>query len=408
MRNLLFLLLLPIFAWGQSICGTDEYNSNIDHRSPIQQIFPDSVDLTTPYIIPVVVHIIENDSSKDPMVITDSDVHYIIECLNRDFNLQNADTATLTDTLKNLPGNMKITFILADTTPEGKPTTGITRTKTHIQDFGYSGNPIKFDTLGGKNAWEPRSYFNIWVGSLWPGLLGYSQFPGGSLQTDGIVVEADIFREEPVNYPHYNKGRVTVHEIGHSLSLRHAWGNGWGCTDNLVSDIPTQNGPNYNCPDTTFSVCHGDTTRDVVKHYMDYCGDSCMVMFTKGQVYNARKSIQEYRMTLVQFQFPATIKEKINKDNIRIYPTITDRTITIEVPNITKDLTLKIYSLSGVLVKEVKLNNSKSSINIKEINNGLYFVSIYQGKNRITSKRLVVGPNKLIIQNADSRLLIIK
>ena len=165
MKKLLVLLTLLHFILMGQWCGFDEHNKNALLRSP--SIFnPDSVDLTTPYVIPVVVHIIENDSSKDPMVITDSDVHYIIECLNRDFNLQNADTATLTDTLKNLPGNMKITFILADTTPEGKPTTGITRTKTHIQDFGYSGNPIKFDTLGGKNAWEPRSYFNIWVGSL--------------------------------------------------------------------------------------------------------------------------------------------------------------------------------------------------------------------------------------------------
>lgn len=408
MRNLLFLLLLPIFAWGQSICGTDEYNSNMFHRSPIQQIFPDSVDLLTPYIIPVVVHLLENDSSKAPVILQDADIVYIINCLNRDFNLKNSDTVILTDTLKNLPGNMRIKFKLAEVDPGGKPTTGITRTKTNVEEFTHYNNGIKFDTLGGKDAWDTERYFNIWAGVLWPGLIGYSQFPGGDSLTDGVVVQADIMRLNPVTFPNYNMGRVIAHEIGHSLSLRHPWGNGWSCSDNMVSDIPTQNGPNYNCPDTIFSLCQGDTLREVVKHYMDYCGDSCMVMFTKGQVYNARKSIQEYRMKLIQLEFPASTKEKINKDNIRIYPTITDRTITIEVPNITKDLTLKIYSLSGVLVKEVKLNNSKSSINIKEINNGLYFVSIYQGKNRITSKRLVVGPNKLIIQNADSRLLIIK
>ena len=398
MRNLLFLLLLPIFAWGQSICGTDEYNSNIDHRSPIQQIFPDSVDLTTPYIIPVVVHIIENDSSKDPMVITDSDVHYIIECLNRDFNLQNADTATLTDTLKNLPGNMKITFILADTTPEGKPTTGITRTKTHIQDFGYSGNPIKFDTLGGKNAWEPRSYFNIWVGSLWPGLLGYSQFPGGSLQTDGIVVEADIFREEPVNYPYYNKGRVTVHEIGHSLSLRHAWGNGWGCTDNLVSDIPTQNGPNYNCPDTTFSLCHGDTTRDVVKHYMDYCGDSCMVMFTKGQVLNARKSIQEYRMTLVKVD-SASLIQVLKENNIKIYPTVSEYAVNIKLEREMNGVEIRIYSLGGKLMFKDKINGCYYKLNINQFNSGLYFISIYQNGEKVMTKHLIKGKSQLLIKD---------
>ena len=107
---MVLLFLLPLIVLGQSICGTDEYNSKIQHRGPLYQLRNDSIDLTTQYTIPVVVHIIENDSDKAPIYIQDSDVYYIIECLNRDFNLENADTSILTDTLKNMPGNMRITF----------------------------------------------------------------------------------------------------------------------------------------------------------------------------------------------------------------------------------------------------------------------------------------------------------
>lgn len=397
MNNIFWMLLfLASTAFGQqTICGTDEYNQQITHRQSMQQIDPDSVDLTTPYIIPVVVHIIENDSMKVPIEVLDSDVHYIIECINRDFNLENSDTSTLTDTLKQLPGNMRITFVLADTTPAGLPTTGITRTKTYIQDFGWSGNPIKFDSLGGKDAWAPRKYFNIWVGSLFPGLLGYSQFPGGPLETDGIVVTADVFKQEPINYIHYNKGRITAHEIGHSLSLRHPWGNGWACSDNMVSDIPTQNGPNYNCPDTTLSLCQGDTTRDVVKHYMDYCGDSCMVMFTKGQVYNARRSIQQYRMRQVIVDTIAEniIETTLATHDIKIYPTITNSCLKVYNTRNMDDLHVEIYATNGqrIMNYDISLIN-ELNLDLSEFVDGMYIVHfIHKGQNIMTKKLIVAG-----------------
>ena len=56
MKKLMVLLfLLPLIVLGQSICGTDEYNSKIQHRGPLYQLRNDSVDLTTQYKIPIVV-----------------------------------------------------------------------------------------------------------------------------------------------------------------------------------------------------------------------------------------------------------------------------------------------------------------------------------------------------------------
>ena len=394
MRTILIILVILTNQLYSQKCVTDEYNRLLPvvHRSTKQM---DSVDLTTPYIIPVVVHIIENDSMKVPIEVLDSDVYYIIECINRDFNLENTDTSTLTDTLKDMPGNMRIRFVLADTTPDGLPTTGITRTKTHIQDFGWSGNPIKFDSLGGKDAWAPRKYFNIWVGSLFPGLLGYSQFPGGPLETDGIVVTSDVFKQEPINYIHYNKGRITAHEIGHSLSLRHPWGNGGACSDNMVSDIPTQNGPNYNCPDTTFSLCQGDTTRDIVKHYMDYCGDTCMVMFTKGQVYNARRSIQQHRMGLAiaDTAFPTEIIP--NKFVELIYGidfNIIENSMYFKNPNMIDNLAIYVYDMSGKLTNHYSVG-SDQSCRMELINYipGTYIFTVVRNNERVITKKLIIN-----------------
>jgi hypothetical protein len=207
MKKLLILVfLLPLVIFGQSICGTDEYNAKIQHRGPLYHLRNDSVDLTTQYTIPVVVHLLENDSSKAPVILQDADIAYIINCLNRDFNLQNADTSILTDTLKALPGDMRITFKLADIDPNGNATNGITRTKTTVEEFTHYNNGIKFDSLGGINAWNTKKYLNIWAGVMWPGLLGYSQFPGGDTLTDGIVVQSDIMRLNPSTYPTYMLG----------------------------------------------------------------------------------------------------------------------------------------------------------------------------------------------------------
>ena len=134
-----------------------------------------------------------------------------------------------------------------------------------------------------------------------------------------------------------------------------------------------------------------------------------MVIFTKGQVYNARKSIQEYRGELVNVIFPTTnIDQIVTNKIIKIYPTITDKSITIENPNLEENISIKIYSLSGRLIKKEFIYNNKCSLDVSELTNGLYFISIYQNNKRIMSKHLIIGPSKLIIQNLDSNLIIVK
>ena len=165
MRFLLpFLLLFTtnVFSQQQNRCGTDEYNKDKSFNRSVTTVSDDEVDLDTKYRINVVFHIVYNDSIDPGMNLNDSDIEYLLECLNRDFNLLNTDTSTLTDTLKQLPGNMNIEFVLATEDPEGNPTNGITRTETSVKHFHYINDPVKYDSLGGKNAWDTRRYLNVW------------------------------------------------------------------------------------------------------------------------------------------------------------------------------------------------------------------------------------------------------
>ena len=131
-------------------------------------------------------------------------------------------------------------------------------------------------------------------------------------------------------------------------------------------------------------------------------------MFTKGQVYNARRSIQQYRMDLIDTVQFTSIDQIVTNKVIKIYPTIANRTITIENPSLENEIQIKIYSLSGVLKKVTTIDEKKCEIDIDELGNGLYFINLYQNGVKILTKHLIVGPSKLIIQNLDSEILIVR
>lgn len=205
MKKLLFLLfVLPFIGIAQDPCGTDEYNKPFIEKNP--QLYQDIEDRikqetlarkygthsTGPYppvIIPIVIHIVYNDSINPDQNLPDSVIYQQIDVINRDFNLLNSDTSTLTDTLKQLPDDFKITFQLVTEDSLGNPHSGIIRVPTNKTYFGYWNNGVKFDSLGGSNPWDPKKYMNIWICDLGGGLLGYSQFPGGNDRTDGNVVD---------------------------------------------------------------------------------------------------------------------------------------------------------------------------------------------------------------------------
>ena len=132
---------------------------------------------------------------------------------------------------------------------------------------------------------------------------------------------------------------------------------------------------------------------------MDYCGDSCMVMFTHGQVERGHASLFTHRLPLIN-QNPTNIEEPKKETNIKLYPTVSNSTITVELPEALTNSFIKIHTLSGKLVQEENISNqSKYVLNISNLSSGLYFLGVYHNGVRIEVKHLIVGPSKLIIQD---------
>src|SRR5919205_234358 len=125
----------------------------------------------------------------------------------------------------------------------------------------------------------------MWACNLGQGLLGYAQFPGGSLSTDGVVILYSAFGSR-AKYPSgtytntYDLGRTATHEVGHWMNLRHIWGDAT-CGNDYVDDTPTAHTSNYGCPGTIAS-CQA-AKNEMTMNYMDYTDDACMYMFTIGQ-----------------------------------------------------------------------------------------------------------------------------
>ncbi|MGE0562636.1 MAG: M43 family zinc metalloprotease [Flavobacteriales bacterium] len=234
--------------------------------------------------IPVVVHVIHNgDALGTGENISDAQVLSQITVLNADFSATNSDFNS-TSYYNSVKTNMDIQFCLAQTDPNGQPTTGIDRVNYGTASFGQAAT----ESMKAATQWDPTKYFNIWVlrfGGDLNGVLGYAQFPNsGAANTDGVAIGYNYFGTTGAVSAPFNKGRTATHEIGHCLGLYHIWGDdGTACTgSDQVADTPNQADENYGCPNPATNISCSNSG-DMSMNYMDYSDDACMYMFTTGQ-----------------------------------------------------------------------------------------------------------------------------
>ncbi|PKH69056.1 zinc metalloprotease [Flavobacterium sp. ALD4] len=218
--------------------------------------------------IPVVVNVLYRTAAEN---ISDAQIQSQIDVLNEDFNAANSDFTSVPTLFSGVATNVGITFIL-----EGINRKATTKTSWGTRDV------MKQTKRGGLDPTSPTTTLNIWACTIGGGILGYAQFPGGSLATDGVVIDSNYFGlSSAASYP-YNLGRTASHEVGHWMNLRHIWGDAT-CGSDLVSDTPSHNTANYGVPAYPhYSTCAG-TPVEMTMNYMDYTDDRGMYMFTDGQ-----------------------------------------------------------------------------------------------------------------------------
>ncbi|WP_205501517.1 T9SS-dependent choice-of-anchor J family protein [Rufibacter psychrotolerans] len=255
----------------------------------------DNAPLGQVVTIPVVVHVLYNRAAQN---ISDAQIQSQIAVLNKDFRRLNTDAGKTPAAFKGVAADAEIQFCLAQRTPDGEPTTGITRTQTSKTSFKLD-DSMKYSAAGGKDAWNTSQYLNLWVVRFSDNeeVLGYAQFPNsGFAHTDGVVIDYRYFGTTGTATAPFNLGRTATHEVGHWLNLFHIWGDE-ACGDDFVADTPTQEEENTGCPSYPHASC--SNTSDMFMNYMDYTDDVCMNLFTTGQKNVMQRTLALYRPGLL-------------------------------------------------------------------------------------------------------------
>jgi hypothetical protein len=238
----------------------------------------------------VTINVVVNVLHRQPVEnVSDAQIESQILVLNRDFAATNADRIKVPAVWKGLVTDTRVRFKLFK----------VRRQATTKASFGFD-QGMKKAATGGIAPLLPAKYLNLWVCNLGGGLLGYAQFPGGPLATDGVVINFRAFGTQGSAQAPFNKGRTATHEVGHFLNLRHIWGDTEDCSgsDN-VADTPNCAGPNYGKPVFPKVSCNNGPNGDMFVNYMDYTDDAAMFMFTAQQVLRMHTALSGPRKTLI-------------------------------------------------------------------------------------------------------------
>ena len=238
--------------------------------------------------IPVVVHVLHIGGSEN---ISDAQIQSQITIMNEDYG-------KITGT--NGDGNgvdTKVRFKLAKIDPNGNCTNGIVRIFSSLTNH----KTYERAMLKQLSFWDNTKYMNIYlVKSITGNVLGYSSFPGGPADEDGMVVRSDVFGN--IGTASASLGRTASHEIGHWFGLYHTFNNGCGtdiCLDgDYVCDTPPQASPSYNC--AVINSCSNDVpdVADQKENYMNYTNDACKNMFTNGQKLRIHTALDSIRTNI--------------------------------------------------------------------------------------------------------------
>ncbi len=351
-------------------------------------------DTRTVYTIPVVVHVVYRTEAQN---ISDAQIQSQIDVLNEDYRAQNSDISGVPSVWTNRVADCELQFALAERTPDGFETNGITRTETTVASWNGS-DDVKFTSLGGHDVWDPSRYLNIWVCNIGAGLLGYAYQPGITPSLDGVVIGYKYFGR-PSASGSYDLGRTTTHEIAHYFNLDHLWGSGGSNTncnaDDGVSDTPKQQEPNFGCSTTyPHETCGTGANSDMFNNFLDYGNDECIFFFTTGQKNRMLAALNGPRASLKTSDGltppQVGIAEQELAGQLVVYPNP-----TADVVNLRLDRTqgiradIHLLDLSGRVVLHqtgIALGFNNHSIALDELTAGTYVLEISTEREKVSKK----------------------
>ena len=405
-----------IIGQQQHVCG----NELVQLKEQREKIVPPStslIDLRTqsPLYIKTVVHVLYyNDTDSIP----NEEIETLIKDVNRVFRAEEVDTSLINPIHIDKLMDSNIQFCLAQTDPDGNPTSGITSKKTEWElfpvDFFWGDSidleEVKIDSLGGVSPWDTERYFNIWIADM--GLDSFinsthsygvpmpSGFPLNSLYPDypipGIVIDLDNIKYGTVFQSLEN---LVAHECGHYLGLVHTFSGGFNgdCSNSndYIADTPTCL-PNDTCGlEVDSCIDPSNDKPDHVANTMDY---ACMQMFTPGQISMMHNNLSEASPELYDENSCGTILSIDQEDSVdnlgfEIAPNPNNGEFSITFnQRLTAEGELLLTNSTGQIIfdKDISVNFSQLiNMNIDGLTQGIYYLS-YRSKQGILIKKILI------------------
>jgi len=342
--------------------------------------------------IPVVFHVLYHTREEN---IDNGSLGLLIAALNRDFNKKNSDTINTPSVFKPYATSMGFEFKLATMDPQGRGTTGVVKKYTSVP-YWMSDDKMKFSASFGDDAWDSKSYLNIWICNM-KDLMGYSTFPGMDPLKDGVVLSVEDILKPRGATPGINDLRTVVHEVGHWVDLYHIWGEDY-CGDDKVDDTPKQGSYTPGCPSGTRVTCNNGPTGDMYMNFMDFTDDVCMNMFTTGQrkraraVFEAggpRNSILYSKGLNTSMVDSAPLPDFYPKwYYAQVYPNpaITSIKIYFEYDERWIGKKMQILDMSGRVVFNKIIGSKIETIDISRFTAGVYFISAEKEGEKLHAK----------------------
>lgn len=377
-------------------------------------------------VIPVVFHIVATQAQIDQLGGTAGIIGRVnsqIDAVNEDFSATNIDISNVPAAFQSLVGKPNIEFALAKRDPQGKAKWGIVY---EIKDPSFTGfaahdYSVKRKIQGGSDPWDNTKYLNIWVTLIKAGGSGQGQVLGyaynnvyaqqqyGDPNFGGVVMHyLTLGRRTSIMQQFYtqdtDKGRTLTHELGHYFNLWHIWGKSTpsgqkSCIDDDgIQDTPLQEESNTNCPGGPQVNCPSapHPGGEMFMNYMDYSGDDCIIMFSKGQVDRMRTETapggqvwsltQNPQLSLWPTDLPAV--EYNNK--VEVGPNPSNGKFSIfffdkydRLDNIT------VTNYFGQVVKQIQVKDQQQlnyEVDITGVAAGMYIVQLHFENGTITRK----------------------